>query len=178
MTERTLVIGLGNPILTDDGVGVLVGKHVEKALAAMDLGPVSVTEASAGGLRLMELMVGFDRVILIDAIMSYNGAAPGTIHTLTLDDLRDISPTQHSSCAHDTSLITALELGKYMGMSLPKEITIFAVEVINVRDFSEQPTPAVASAVPEVTRLVLKDLRKKEPCLASPLLKLEQEILN
>ena len=170
MTERTLVIGLGNPILTDDGVGVLVGQQVEKALAAMDLGDVSVTEASAGGLRLMELMVGFDRVILIDAIMSSNGAAPGTIHTLTLDDLRDISPTQHSSCAHDTSLITALELGKYMGLSLPDEITIFAVEVVNICDFSEQPTSAVASAVPEVTGLVLNELLKKVPATAEALL--------
>ena len=166
MTDRTLVIGLGNPILTDDGVGVLVGQQVEQALATLDLSNVSVSEASVGGLRLMELMVGFDRVILIDAFLSSNGAAPGTIHTMSLDDLRDISPTQHSSCAHDTSLITALELGKHMGLHLPDDIIIYAVEVANVCDFSEQPTPAVANAVPEVTRFVLKELLKSEPCSA------------
>ena len=166
MTERTLVVGLGNPILTDDGVGVLVGQQVELGLGILNLDNVSVTEASVGGLRLMELMVGYDRVILIDAIISSNGAKPGTIHTMTLDNLRDISPTQHSTCAHDTSLITALELGKQMELSLPDEVTIFAVEVANVCDFSEHPTPAVAEAVPKVTELVLNELLMNYPSLA------------
>jgi hydrogenase maturation protease len=158
MTEKTLVVGLGNPILTDDGVGVIVAYKVEGALGEMELDGITVTEASVGGLRLMELMVGFDRVILIDAILSSNGAKPGTIHFMSLEDLRDISPTQHSTCAHDTSLITALELGKQLGLHLPDDILIYAVEVANVFDFSDQPTPAVAEAVPEVTELVLKEL--------------------
>jgi hydrogenase maturation protease len=158
MTEKTLVVGLGNPILTDDGIGVIVANKVEQALGSLDLDSVTVTEASVGGLRLMELMVGFDRVILIDAILSSNGAKPGTIHFMSLEDLRDISPTQHSTCAHDTSLITALELGKHLGLHLPDDIIIYAVEVANVDDFSDQPTPIVAQAVPKVTELVLKEL--------------------
>ncbi len=158
MTEKTLVVGLGNPILTDDGIGVIVAYKVEQALGLLDLDSVTVTEASVGGLRLMELMVGFDRVILIDAILSSNGAKPGTIQFMSLEDLRDISPTQHSTCAHDTSLITALELGKHLGLHLPDDIIIYAVEVANVDDFSDQPTPIVAQAVPKVTELVLKEL--------------------
>ncbi len=158
MTEKTLVVGLGNPILTDDGIGVIVANKVEKALGSLDLDSVTVTEASVGGLRLMELMVGFDRVILIDAILSSNGAKPGTIQFMSLEDLSDISPTQHSACAHDTSLITALELGKHLGLNLPEDIIIYAVEVANVCDFSDQPTPAVAEAVPKVTELVLNEL--------------------
>jgi hydrogenase maturation protease len=158
MTEKTLVVGLGNPILTDDGVGVIVANKVEKALGLLDLEGVTVTEASVGGLRLMELMIGFDRVILIDAILSSNGAKPGTIQFMSLEDLRDISPTQHSTCAHDTSLITALEFGKHLGLHLPDDIIIYAVEVANVCDFSDQPTPAVAEAVPKVTELVLNEL--------------------
>jgi hydrogenase maturation protease len=158
MIEKTLVVGLGNPILTDDGVGVIVANNVEQALETLDLDSVTVTEASVGGLRLMELMVGFDRVILIDAILSSNGAKPGTIQFMSLEDLRDISPTQHSTCAHDTSLITALDLGKKLGLHLPDEIIIYAVEVANVSDFSDQPTPAVAEAVPKVIELVLNEL--------------------
>jgi hydrogenase maturation protease len=158
MTEKTLVVGLGNPILTDDGVGVIVANKVEGALGLLGLDSVTVTEASVGGLRLMELMVGFDRVILIDAILTSNGAKPGTIQFLSLEDLRDISPTQHSTCAHDTSLITALELGKHLGLHLPDDIIIYAVEVANVSDFSDQPTPTVAEAVPKVTELVLTEL--------------------
>lgn len=155
---KTIVIGLGNPILTDDGVGVKVAYAVEKILAEHGRTDITVTEASVGGLRLMELMIGYERVIIVDAIMHRNGQPPGTIFRLTLDDLRQISPTQHSASAHDTSLVTALEAAESMGMSIPSEVKIFAVEVENILDFSETPTPAVAAVIPEVTRLVLEEI--------------------
>ena len=154
---RTLVIGLGNPILTDDGVGVKVAYAVQDALASSRRSNVTVAEASVGGLRLMEMMMGYDRVILIDALQ-HRGALPGTVRRMTLEDLRTISPTQHSTCAHDTSLVTALEMGREIGLPLPKEITIYAVGVENVTYFGEQPTPAVAEAIPQVTAEVLTEL--------------------
>ncbi|MGD2157126.1 MAG: hydrogenase maturation protease [Anaerolineales bacterium] len=155
---RTIVIGLGNPILTDDGVGVKVAYQVERALSDRKPDSVTITEASVGGLRLMETMIGYDRAILIDAYLNKNGHAPGTIHRMTLDDLRMISPTQHSASAHDTSLVTALDMGRRMGLSLPKEISIFAIEVENVTDFSDHSTPCVAEAIPVVVEAVLKEL--------------------
>ena len=155
---KTLVVGLGNPILTDDGVGVKVAYAVEEALGPNIPKNITITEASVGGLRLMELMIGFDRVILIDAIMTQNGHDYGFIHQMSLDDLRQITPTEHSSSAHDTSLITALDAGERLGLHLPNEFEIIAVEVENVMDFSDEPTPAVAKAIPEVTALVLNAL--------------------
>jgi hydrogenase maturation protease len=158
--EKIVVIGLGNPILTDDGVGVKVAYEVEKNLGP-DLPPnLTITEASVGGLRLMELLVGFDRVILIDALLTENGHKPGTIHHMTLEDLRNISPTQHSASAHDTSLVTALDAGIEIGLHLPTEFSIYAVDVENILDFSNEPTPAVAAAIPKVTALVLEELNK------------------
>ena len=160
---KTLVIGLGNPILTDDGVGVRVAYAVQEALASKPYGDVTVTEASVGGLHLMELMVGYDRAILIDAL-SPSGSErserndPGTVQRLTLDDLRRISPTQHSASAHDTNLVTALETGRRMGFSLPRQVLIYAIQVENVSDFGERPTPAVAAAIPQVLDAVLADL--------------------
>jgi len=154
---RTLVIGLGNPILTDDGVGVKVACAVEEALVSAGRDDVTIAEASVGGLRLMEMMVGYDRVILVDALM-HPETKPGTIRRLMLEDLRAISPTQHSACAHDTNLVTALEMGKQIGLPLPHEFTIYAVGVENVTYFSEEPTPAVARAIPEVATAVLAEL--------------------
>jgi hydrogenase maturation protease len=153
---RTLVIGLGNPILTDDGVGVKVAYAVQDALATSRRNDVTVAEASVGGLRLMEMMMGYDRVILIDALL--HDAMPGTVRRMTLEDLRTISPTQHSTCAHDTNLVTALNMGQQIGLPLPKEITIYAVGVENVTWFGEHPTPAVAEAIPQVTAAVLAEL--------------------
>jgi len=183
---KTLVVGLGNPILTDDGVGVRAawalaqllaghngnGSHngraeptavMEGLHAEFDNGPASaaitVTEASVGGLRLMELMIGYDRVIIMDAMMVNKGLGAGSIHRLTLDDLAAMSPTQHSASAHDTTLITALASGQQLGFHLPEEVVIYAVEVENVLDFNEEPTTAVAAAIPEVVTAVLAELQ-------------------
>jgi len=183
---KTLVVGLGNPILTDDGVGVRAawalarllhgrkgnGNHngraeltavMEGLHAEFDNSPASaaitVTEASVGGLRLMELMIGYDRVIIMDAMMVNKGLGAGSIHRLTLDDLAEISPTQHSASAHDTTLITALASGQQLGFHLPEEVVIYAVEVENVLDFSEEPTTAVAAAIPEMVTAVLAELQ-------------------
>ncbi len=157
---KTLVVGLGNPILTDDGVGVKVAYAVEDALGANIPSNITVTEASVGGLRLMELMIGYDRVILIDAIMTQNGCDYGFIHQLTLDDLRQITPTEHSASAHDTSLVTALDTGERLGLHMPKKFEIIAIEVENVMDFNNEPTPAVAKSIPVVTAMVLDSLRQ------------------
>ncbi|MFN2187153.1 MAG: hydrogenase maturation protease [Candidatus Promineifilaceae bacterium] len=160
---KTLVVGLGNPILTDDGVGVKVAYEVEKVLADTPIdnanaGEIEVIEACAGGIRLMELVVGYDRLILVDAITSANGHQPGTIHKLSYEDLRDVSPTQHSACAHDTSFVTALEMGRMLGLKLPTEISIYGIEVENLIDFGDEPTPAVAAAIPHAAAAVLLEL--------------------
>jgi len=155
---RTLVVGLGNPILTDDGVGVKAAALVDAALPAELRRDVVVTEASVGGLRLMEMMIGFERAIIIDAILPREGQGAGTLRRLSLDDLRTLSPTQHSASAHDTTLVTALEGGELLGLALPQEIVIFAVEVENITDFGEEPTPAVRAAIPRVARAVLEVL--------------------
>jgi hydrogenase maturation protease len=152
---RTLVLGLGNPILTDDGVGVLVAEEVRTSLPPDS--KVDITEVSVGGLTLMESMIGYERVILIDAIQQ-PGVAPGSVRRMTLEELRSISPTQHSSSPHDASLVTALQIGERMGLNLPGEITIFAVQVDNITDFCDQPTPAVAAAIPKVTEAVLREI--------------------
>ncbi len=155
---KTLIVGLGNPILTDDGVGVKVAYQVEAALTEAQRENITVTEASVGGLRLMELMVGYDRVIIIDAIIHPNGSGhePGTIFRMSKQDLKDISPTQHSASAHDTTLNTALDMADRMGLPLPQEVLIFAVEVEEIFVFSDDPTPAVAAAIPKVTAMVLE----------------------
>jgi hydrogenase maturation protease len=145
---RTLVLGLGNPILSDDAVGL----HVAEGVAER-LGPTSNIEVDTdcwGGLRLMERLTGYERAVIIDAICT--GTQPaGTIMVLGVDDL----PTQHSGSAHDVSLPTALRLAEMMGMPMPQSISIVAIEAENVLDLGESLSPAVAAAVPVVVERVL-----------------------
>ena len=153
---KTLVLGLGNPLLTDDGVGIRVAEVVEAHLPSE--ATVDVTQVSVGGLRLMEAMLGYDRVILVDALCSQAGK-PGTIQRMTLADLQTLTPTEHSTNAHDTTLSVAWNLGRRLGLSLPREVIIYAIHVQNVTDFGEELTPSVAQAVPKVAARILAELR-------------------
>ena len=153
---RTLVLGLGNPILTDDGVGI----HVVRDLAGrLDRSDVDVAEASLGGLRLLDVTAGYDRLILVDAIQA--GGRPGRVCRLGLDDM----PSLHAACSHDLSLPAALALGRRLGMALPEDqaITIVAVEVEDVLTFGERCTPRVQAAIPRAARLVEEVLADASP---------------
>jgi hydrogenase maturation protease len=149
---KTLILGLGNPILCDDGVGPAVAHEVETRL---DPEAATVLEASLGGLNLLDLMVGYERVIIIDAIKT-EGGRPGQIYRL---DPQALKTTRYAASPHDVNLMTALELGKKLGLAMPREIIIFAVEVEDTVNFREECTPAVAAAIPVGADMVMQALK-------------------
>jgi hydrogenase maturation protease len=155
---RTLVVGLGNPILGDDGIGWKVAEEVEKTIRQYGSANPSVEVAcySLGGLSLMERLIGYHRAILIDAVQTATGI-PGSVYDLRLDDLPDLS-TGHLTAVHDTSLQTALKLGQEMGASLPSKIRVVGIEANRVYDFSETLSPEIAASIPEAVKLVFKQL--------------------
>jgi hydrogenase maturation protease len=151
---KTLIVGLGNPILGDDGVGWRVAEEVEHRLPkSSETSEVSVDCAALGGLSLMERLIGYERAIVIDAIGT--GQRPiGAVYHFRLDDLYD--PTSgHTTAAHDVSLMTAIQIGRSMGAALPDRIDVVAIESPYTYDFSEELTPTVAAAVPQAAELVM-----------------------
>jgi len=150
---KTLVLGLGNTILTDDGVGIHV---VREASAACSSDDVTFAEASVGGLRLLELLAGQDRVIMVDAIQT-PGGRPGDLRRLHPNDLR---ASLHAGSSHDLSLSGALALGRSLGLPLPRDedFTILAVEAEDVLTFSETCTEQVQVAIPAVALRVLEEV--------------------
>ena len=151
--ERILVIGLGNPLVSDDSVGLRVARKVRNKLE--DMPNVDVTEDYWGGLRLMERMIGYDRAIVIDAICT--GAPPGTIHQLSTGMIS----TQKSASAHDVNLPTALEFGRRAGAPLPSDENVYLVgiEALDVINFGDQCTPAVAAAIPDAVERIARLVR-------------------
>jgi hydrogenase maturation protease len=145
--SKVVVVGLGNPVLRDDAVGVLAARVIAERLAGT---PVEVRESSWGGIRFLDLLAGFDRAIIIDAIEWRHGP-PGTVYRLSPD--RAI-PTLRAAGYHDISLGAALDFGRALGLPLPGTIVFFAVEASDTRTFDERPTPAVEDAVPEVVNRV------------------------
>ncbi len=144
----TLILGLGNTILTDDRVGIEVGKRLFGDCGGEG---VDFLEASAGGLALLDAVCGYEKVIVIDAIRT--GAEVGTLHTFKADD--DIGSMRLSS-VHGIDFFTALETGRTLGMKVPEDIRIFAVEINDPFTFSEQMTPDVERAVPGIVKEILK----------------------
>jgi hydrogenase maturation protease len=153
----TLVVGLGNPLLGDDGLGWRVAEQVQHKIGRAN-GDVEVDYLAVGGLRLMERLVGYQRAVLIDAITT--GQQPvGRLFRLTLEDLPDKSGG-HFSSAHDTSLQTALSTGRSLGLPLPETIIIFGIEAEQIFDFSEELSPAVAAAVPNLAKQIIAFLNR------------------
>ena len=153
---KTLVIGLGNPLLRDDSVGLRVAQQLRPLLAGYS--DIEIVEDYRGGLRLMEQMIGFDRVIIIDAICT--GAEPGMIHLLSPDDI----PTQHSASAHDVNLPTALQLGRNSGAHLPANdaILLVGVEAVDIQTFDDEKlTPGVEAGISQAIEVVLSALKQK-----------------
>jgi hydrogenase maturation protease len=160
LSEKTLVIGLGNPILGDDGIGWVVAREVESSLGESAKRNVEVDCLALGGLSLMERLVGYRRVILIDSLNT--GQRPqGSVVTFTLGDLADLT-YGHTSAAHDASLKTALDLGRKLDAILPadKDVHVVAIEAQHIYDFKEELSPVIAAAKPVAVQLVL-DLLKK-----------------
>lgn len=150
--SKTLIIGLGNPIVSDDSVGLRVAQRLRVILS--DRNNVDVTEDHWGGLRLMERMIGYDHAIVIDAIST--GAAPGTVHRLAPNSI----PTQKSASAHDVNLPTALAFGRRAGAHLPTDenIQLVGIEAEDVINFGDQCTPAVEEAIPRAVAEVIQML--------------------
>ena len=153
---KTLVIGLGNPILGDDGVGWVVAQEVKKHITP-ELA-VDVDCLSLGGISLMERLIGYERAILVDAFTGE--AEPGSIILSKLEELPDFSAF-HLTSAHDMSLQNAMKLGRQLGAELPEDVIIAGVSTRRVYDFSEELSPPVLEAIPKVTQMIVEMLMQK-----------------
>ena len=149
---KTFIIGLGNPILGDDGIGPRAAAALAPLLAHR--ADIEVKELGMGGMRLMEALDGADRAIVLDAMVTGSNP-PGTIG---LWPLADLPGTKNITCLHDTRLITALEVGRALGMDLPTNIDVFGVEATAVDTFTESLTLPVAQALPTLVNRVLEAL--------------------
>jgi len=166
-----IIIGLGNPILGDDGVGWRVAEMVAQELrmttSSQLIPPISESHPlvaeievecmAVGGLALMERLIGYERAIIIDAIST--GQQPiGAVTQFALSDLPDHA-LGHLCSAHDTTLQNALRLGRTMGAKIPDEIIIVGIEIQPVFDFSDELTPNTLDSIPKAFEVVMELLK-------------------
>ena len=148
---KTLILGIGNTVLSDDGVGCKVAQRLRKRLSGMS--DITVKETSLSGLSLLDEITGYERLIIIDAIQT-RGGKPGAIYKLSPSDFK----TGRMAIIHDLGLVSTLELGRKLEMDMPREVVIFAIEAKEMAVFSEKLSPEVEKAVPEAVKVVLKEV--------------------
>ena len=153
LNKKTIVIGIGNEILSDDGIGPRLVRGLSEMI---DTPNVNFTSAFCGGLEIMEHIRGYEKAIIIDAIHTRKGK-PGNVYYFTPSDFRE---TSNLSNLHDVNFITALHLGNILDLNLPSDLHIIAVEIIEDREFSEKLTPLLEIRYPEILEEVTALIKK------------------
>lgn len=151
---HTLVVGLGNPILGDDGVGWRVIDELDR----LDHGDASLQQACVGGVSLMEILVGYRRAIIVDAIIDPE-APPGSVWCRPLAEV-ETRVASHLDSTHDAPLPAALEAGRAMGAELPADIDVVGIVIERGDVFGEQLSDVVEAAVPVAAAAVEEALRE------------------
>ncbi len=156
------IIGLGNVLAGDDGVGILAARRLKARLGKQQADQVEVQEvqvevieAELVGLEVLDLMEGADVVMLVDAARS--GHPPGTLHRLEVSN-GPIGKTLFPHSTHALNAVDALELGRTLG-TLPPRVIVFGIEAGTLRA-GEALSPEVARALEEVAERLAREVEQ------------------
>jgi hydrogenase maturation protease len=149
---KTVIIGMGNPLLRDDGVGIQAVRALEPVVGTRR--DVDLLELYTGGIRLMEEMAGYDRAFVVDAMVT-GRHEPGTVVAFSQEDF--IS-TRRTNSTHDTDFRVSLEMARFLGLPIPDDIRFWGVEATDVDSFSEELTGPVEAAIPAIMECILASL--------------------
>jgi len=152
--RRTLILGLGNPLLGDEGIGVRVGEE----LSGLELpAGVEVVEGGTAGLGLIGLMEGYQRVIIVDA--ADMGRPPGHVVRFTPSEVQ-FKTAEAPLSLHQIGLGEALVVAEALEMA-PDELVIIGIQPGWI-ETGVGLSPEVEGAIPQVVRMVLDELDAAE----------------
>ena len=152
---KTIILGVGNPILGDDGVGIHIARELKKQIQNPN---ITIDEAITGGMNLLDLLLGYERAIILDAVKSEENE-DGEVKRIPLSNFS----TMHSCNPHDVSLIEAIELAKKMGENkIPREIVIIGVMMKEIPyEFGEELSKKINMAVPKAIEMTLNEIKEE-----------------
>lgn len=144
---KTLVLGVGNPILSDDAVGIRVGHYIKEKCPDL-----TVIETTEYGIGLLDDVCGYDRLVIIDSIKT--GGREAEIYKL---ELTDLNPASYYPTSHGVDIATAFNLGNKLGYKIPGDICIYAVEVADNTTFAESCTPVIESSISGIAEQIIAE---------------------
>jgi len=147
MSGKTLIVGMGNLLYRDEGIGV----HVIQAMEKMELpGHIELLDIGTSTMDLISYLEEVKKLIVIDAMRA--GGDPGTIYRCKPEDLlpKDEGPIS----LHEIGLLETLSMAKKLGMEIETVIVGVEPEII---DWGMELTEAVKNKIPLIIEAVLKE---------------------
>ncbi len=138
MKTKILIIGLGNPICSDDAVGITTGAMLYERVK--DIANVSFCESAGSGFDLLSMIINYERVIIIDSIQTSQGEI-GELYLI------DSASSPSNSSFHSMGIFEQLKLGREMNLPLPEKISVYGIEVRDPYTFGEGMTEGMEQAV-------------------------------
>ena len=145
---NTLVLGVGNPILTDDGVGIEIAQRLKEEKPGLE-----IEETNEAAIAFLDLIMGYDRLIIVDSIKTGQGK-PGELYKLKLEDFK---PAMDCCSSHGMDIATAFEVGESLGCRMPQSVSIYAVEIRDNSTFAEQCSKEVAAKIPSIVKQIIDE---------------------
>ncbi len=146
---------MGNTILNDDGIGIIIVRYLQEHLK--NVNQIDIKETSWGGFRIIDILRGYDYVIIVDSIKTGKIKA-GNIHHLKVSDLL---PTLRLNSYHDINFITALKLAESLNEKMPNDIDILAVEIENNNNITEDLSKEIRESINRCSKEIIKLLYSK-----------------
>ncbi len=147
---KTLILGVGNSILSDDGVGIEIARRLKEKRSELE-----VIETGESGIALLDIIVGYDKLIIIDSIITEKGR-PGELYKLGVESLK---PAASLSSSHGINIATAYEIGQGLHYEMPEYISIYAVEIEDNTTFGENCSPGVERRIPFIAEQIIEEER-------------------
>jgi hydrogenase maturation protease len=138
-------------LLSDDGLGIRVVRELKKRLGS---GDIAFEEQAVGGLALFDSLVGTDRCIIVDAVVT-GTHPPGTV--LRFTTTADQKPVILTS-SHQIDLSQILALASYLGAHVPREVIVYGIEASDVLTFRDSCTDVVTRAIPALVNIICRDV--------------------
>lgn len=156
--KKTLVLGIGNTIRGDDGVGIEIVRELAELI---DPKTAEIKKTSEAGFGLLDLVLGYKRLIIVDSIHTRNGKE-GDICRFTLEDLKS---SLHPQFSHNTGILQILAYGESMRLMVPEEIVVYTIEIEEINLYREGLNHKVKNTISKAVKLVEEEIRNHRDAL-------------
>lgn len=148
---KVLVLGLGNEILGDDAIGIIVARELSKYLDKS----IDIKETFLSGLELLDIITGYDIVFIIDSIKTND--PPGTLYELDIKNLPKALPLS----PHYTGVPELIAIATAIGYKMPKRIKILAINVKDPYTIREGISYELKEKLPKIIRKIIMIINKE-----------------